>query len=364
MKIAFLSDGAYAYASRAHSVIGGTERDIWLLARALAAAGWSAIVGVREALADGEHCTIDGVRYVGIGQGHILRAWYKFLSSEQPEWLFWQDADHMWGPAVEIAKHAGVRTIFSAASDGDVRPRCALFRRRRWWPLYAWGLLRTDKIFVQHGGQLAELAPQWRAKASILPKVCIPASSIAETVTVKPHAERAQYVAWVAMLRQPKRPDVLIEIARQLPAIRFIVCGGPTPYMSPPGYGEWIVDALRAEPNIDFLGKVAPHKALEVIANASIFLSTSDIEGFPSTFLEAWSVGTPVISFKIDPDRIIQRKKLGAVLDNVKGAVSHIKAFMGSPQQREEIAVRARRYVAEAHSAAAVTTALECAIKR
>ena len=363
MKIAFLNDGAYAYASGAHSMVGGTERDIWLLARALAATGWSATVGVREALQDGEHCTLDGVRYVGIGQGQILRSWYRFLSSEQPDWLFWRSADHMWGPAVEVAKLAGVRTIFSAASDGDVRPRRALFRRHRWWPLYAWGLARTDKIFVQHGEQLSGLVPKWRAKASILPKVCIP-SIISETVTVKPHAERAQSVAWVAMLRQPKRPDMLIDIARQMPAIRFIVCGGPTTYMSPPGYGEWIVDALHAEPNIEFLGKVVPQKALEVIANASILLSTSELEGFPSTFLEAWSVGTPVVSLKIDPDRIIQRQKLGAVPENVEGAVSYIKAFMESPQRREEMAVRARRYVAEACSEAAVTTAFECALKR
>ena len=77
------------------------------------------------------------------------------LLSEQPQWLIWKAATHLWGPLVEVAKLAEVRTIFHTAFDRDVHPRGALFRRRRWWPLYAWGLARTDRIFVQHQGQLS-----------------------------------------------------------------------------------------------------------------------------------------------------------------------------------------------------------------
>jgi glycosyltransferase involved in cell wall biosynthesis len=360
MKIAFTDDVVYAYASGAPSAVGGAERYQWLLARALAATGWSVVVGVREALAAGERCAIDGVQYVGIGRGpvfavrgHIFSVWYRFLSSERPDWWYWQGADHMWGPAVEIAKLAGVHTIFSAAVDRDVQPHHALFRRPRWWPLYAWGLSRTDKIFVQHGGQLAALAPRWRSKASILPGV------VDTMAAVKPQSEREQYVAWVAVLRQPKRPDVLIEIARKLPAMRFVVCGGPTTFASPPGYGERIIEALRAQPNIEFLGQVSPQKALQIIADAAILLSTSDEEGFPSTFLEAWSGGTPVISLKLDLDRIIEREGLGTVPGTVERATADLLALMESPQRRDAIAARARQYILDTHSAAAVTTVFE-----
>ncbi len=40
MKIAFLNDVAYEYAIGSPKAVGGTERDIWILSRALAAAGW------------------------------------------------------------------------------------------------------------------------------------------------------------------------------------------------------------------------------------------------------------------------------------------------------------------------------------
>src|SRR5437773_6238472 len=115
----------------------------------------------------------------------------------------------------------------------------------------------------------------------------------------KPHAERALYVAWVGMLRQPKRPDVLIEIARKAPGTRFVVCGASSTHRSPPGYGERIVETLCTLKNVDYIGYVAPEKAHQVMADASILLSTSDEEGFPNTFLQAWSSGTPVVSLKV-----------------------------------------------------------------
>jgi glycosyltransferase involved in cell wall biosynthesis len=363
MKIAFVNEGIYEFASGAPEAVGGLERDQWLLARALAVTGWSATVGVRGALRAGERRVIDKVEYVGIDQGPVLLAWHRFLSSERPDWLFWEGATHLWGPLVEIAKLAGVRTVFHVAFDRDVEPHRALVHRRRCWPLYAWGLARTDRIFVQHAGQLAKLASRWRSKAYILPKVCMLSGSLAEPVTIKAHAERARYVAWVAMLRQPKRPDVLIEIARKASAIRFVVCGGPTAHRSPPGYGERIVEALRMLPNVEYRGQVASAEAMQVVADAAVLLSTSDEEGFPNTFTQAWSVGTPVVSLKIDPGRVIERVGLGMVSGSLDRAIADINALMDSPQRREEIATRARQYIAERHSEAAVMAAFERTIQ-
>ena len=356
MKLAFLNDGIYTYASDSPGAVGGAERQQLLLARALVTAGWSVTVGVREAMKPGERRMIEGVKFIGLDQVQILPAWYRFLSSERPDWWYWRCAYHLWGAAVEVASLAGVRTIFSAALDRDVHPRHALFWRPRWWPLYAWGLLRTDRIFVQHRGQLSGLPKRWQSKAYIVP-------SIAGEATVKPHCEREKYVAWVAVLREVKRADLLIQIARKMPNIRFVVCGGPSSFASSPGYGERIMKELRVVPNIDFRGLVAPEVASEVIAHAAILLSTSDEEGFPNTFLQAWASGTPVVSLKIDPDLVIEQKGLGTVPSSIQGALADIKKLVDSPQQREEIAVRARRHIADAHSERAATLGFQCAIE-
>jgi glycosyltransferase involved in cell wall biosynthesis len=344
MKVVFLNDLIFAHARGLSSNGGGAERQQWLLARALVANGWTVTVGVRDLLDFGKHSSIDGVNFIGIGKSQILLSWYRFLRSEKPDWWYWRCAYHLWGPAVEIAKLTGVRTIFAAAFDMDVQVRRALILRPRWWPLYAWGLMRSDRIFLQHGGQLSTLPAKWRAKAYIVPSI-VDLSS-----TAKHHSERQKYVAWVGMLREPKRPDLLIEIARQIPKIRFVICGGPTAHRSSPGYGEQVIRNLQVLPNIEYLGQVSHEKAQQVIAEAAILLSTSDGEGFPNTFLQAWSSGTPVVSLTIDPDRIISGNRLGAFSQSIERAVRDITNLMKSTNLRDDIALRAREYLGTTHS--------------
>jgi len=336
--------------------VGGSERDQWLLARALAAAGWSTVVGVREHLKLAERTCIDGVNYVGIGESQILSVWRKFFSAERPDWLHWKCASHLWGPLVEIAKHFGCKTIFHAACDLDVRPRHALSHRSQWWPLYAWGLARTDRIFVQHAGQFAGLSPYLQAKAHILPKVCTPELDC-DFPLMKSHYAREKQIAWVGTLIQLKRPDVLIEIALRAPDVSFVVCGGLRP-----GCDEKIIDTLRSTPNVQYFGQVAPEKAQQIIADASLLLSTSDIEGFPNTFAQAWLAGTPVISLKVDPGNVITENNLGVLAGNVERAVAEIKMLIDSPDRRQEIGIRARKHVAKNYSAKAVVKSFEDAL--
>lgn len=356
MKIAFLNDGIYTYALDIPNAVGGAERQQWLLVCALVARGWSVTVGVRDFLKAGERHTIQGVEFVGIGQEQYFLTFYRFLLSERPQWVYWRGADHTLGPCTAIAKSLGVRTVFSAAYDSDVQPSRALFRRARWWPLYAWGLSLSDIIFVQHQQQFAGLRPLLQEKAVIL------RSMVRQMANTKPHAERDPYVVWTAVLRQPKRPDVLISLARQLPHIHFIVCGGLTTHRCPPGYGEQMVSEMHATPNIEYLGQVAPDKSLQIIANSSVLLSTSDEEGFPNTFLEAWSSGTPVVSINIDPDNIITHTKLGRVSHSIEQTLVDLQFLLDSPRYRDDIAARARNYVADNHSERAVLEAFERAL--
>lgn len=357
MKIVFVNDRIHEFALGDPPIVGGAERQQWLLARALAATGRSVTVGVRKTLGPGERCVVDNVEFVGIGQGQILSAWYQFLLSERADWWYRRCADWLLGPAVEIAKLAGVRSIFALGLDLEVWPRRALYRHPRRWPFYAWGLWRADRIFVQHRGQFSGLRPQWQSKAHVVPNL------VRETETIKPHSERAKYVAWVGMLRRTKRPDVLIKIAQKAPTIRFVACGGPTTFMSPSGYSERVIDEFRTLPNLEYRGQVAPDKALQIIADAAILLSTSDEEGFPNVFLEAWASGTPVISLKTDPAGVFERAGLGKVSGDIDGAIADINAIIDSSQWRDEIATKARRYIKEIHGETAVIKTFEYAIK-
>jgi glycosyltransferase involved in cell wall biosynthesis len=356
MKIVFLNDLIYAYAAGASSAFGGAERQQWFLARGLARAGWQVTVGVREGLERGGRF-IDGVKFGHLEPGQVLRSWHRFLTAERADWWYWRCASHLLGPAVTIAKLAGARMIFASGFDRDLQPRGALYRRPFMWPLYWYGLARADRIFVQHEDQFAVLPQRWHKKAAVIPSIAQRAAKIRD------HERRENYVAWVAMLRQFKRPDLLIEIAHRLPDIRFVVCGGVTTFMSPDGYGQRVMDRLHALPNVDYRGQVSPAEAMKVVSRAALFLSTSDEEGFPNTFLQAWGGGTPVISLGIDPGRAIERHGLGLTAPNIEEAAAAIRSLIKSPARRQTIAARAHQYVAEHHGEAAVIRAFEHALE-
>jgi glycosyltransferase involved in cell wall biosynthesis len=357
MKVAFINDGIYGYALSDDSAVGGSERQQWLLARALASSGWSVCVGVRKGLKSGERRVIEGIEFHGIVRGKYLFDCYRFLSAARPDWVYWRGATHWLGPIVRIAHLIGAQTIFAAAFDSDVHPRSALDRRKCWWPLYAWGLSQTDLIFVQHGRQFEELPSRWRHKANLIK--CISG----ESDDFASHSSREPYVAWVGMLREPKRPDLLIEIAKRSPDIRYIVCGGATLHRSATGYSQKLIDQLRALTNIDYRGQVPPQYAEQIIAGAAVLLCTSVQEGFPNTFLQAWSSGTPVVTMQVDPHSIIKELDLGAVTGSVGPTIQELRRLIQSPEERQKIGARCRRYIFRDHRPEVIAKAFAHAIR-
>src|SRR5262249_7725664 len=156
------------YAIGDPNAIGGAERAQWLLGSALARAGWSVVVGVRDHLRPQQEEVISGVRFVGMERAEqgtqFLRSWSRFLDAEKPDWCYWRGADPLWGALLVICRRRRVKGIFAAAFDRDVRPRTALTRRQYLWPLYAWGLNAVERIFVQHDHQFSELNKKFHSK--------------------------------------------------------------------------------------------------------------------------------------------------------------------------------------------------------
>ncbi len=354
MRIVHVNDIVFGYAMGDHSARGGAERYAWHLLRELANAGWSVTVGVRFKMQPGEEKVIAGVRFLGMSrESHFLLDWFKLLKQVKPDWCLWQCADYMWGPAAQIARWLGVRTAFSTMHDRDVQPRKALNLRKSWWPLYVWGLRRSNLILVQHQGQRDQLPALLQGRAYSLPGI------VSLPSTVIPHSERSGSVAWVAVIRPVKRLDRLIEIARRLPMVRFMVCGAPATGLWDRKALELILEQLQSLPNVDYRGHVDPEESLRIIGNANLLLSTSDGEGFPSVFLEAWAAGTPVVSVEIDPDHKIQNHGLGIVANTIEGTGEAVRSLMASPQRCQDLGVKARHHVEQFYSASVAVHAFE-----
>src|SRR6185369_5794293 len=115
-------------------------------------------------------------------------------------------------------------------------------------------------------------------------------------------------VLWLSNLRSLKRPELALELARQLPDMKFTIAGGPMP--GGETYYDDVAAAAARLPNVTMLGAVRYSDTGALFDRAKLFLNTSSIEGFPNTFLQSWIRAVPVVSF-FDPDGLVNRLQLG-----------------------------------------------------
>jgi glycosyltransferase involved in cell wall biosynthesis len=101
-------------------------------------------------------------------------------------------------------------------------------------------------------------------------------------------------------------------------------------------------------PNLDFFGSADRLQLRELYLSAMALCCTSHYEGFPNTFIEAWSLGLPVLS-TVDPDGVIARHNLGAHVSGLNELRDRVQELAGSPGNRDAIAENARAYFQSNH---------------
>ena len=93
-----------------------------------------------------------------------------------------------------------------------------------------------------------------------------------------------------------------------------------------------------------------PHERVgDFLRGATLFAHSSPAEGFPNTFLEAWSHGLPTVT-SFDPDGRIEALGLGACRTDYESWETELERRIADPALRREEGARARAYV-EAHHA-------------
>jgi len=139
-----------------------------------------------------------------------------------------------------------------------------------------------------------------------------------------------------------------------MPDVTFDLVG---PTISPE-CAERVLGHADRVPNMIIHGRVARDEISGYYRRASLLCSTSAYEGFPNTFLEAWSYGVPVVS-TFDPGDLIARHGLGTVAEGVEGLVKAIRDLIGSPDRWRIASGNARRYYVENHTVEVVMPLFE-----
>lgn len=209
----------------------------------------------------------------------------------------------------------GRKFVFRVASDTDCESDKLLIRYWRDKKLYEYGLRRADGILAQSLKQQHAVLRNYGLHSQVAGMLVDPPER---------EAWRDVDVLWVNNLRQLKRPDLFLALAKRLPQLKFHMIGG-----AQPGAGE-LFEKIRQEAadlsNVTFHGRVPYHEMSDKYASARVFVNTSDTEGFPNSYLQAWIRGTPVVAF-FDPDAVIRHENLGCVttsLDEMARAVTEL----------------------------------------
>jgi glycosyltransferase involved in cell wall biosynthesis len=160
-------------------------------------------------------------------------------------------------------------------------------------------------------------------------------------------------ILWVGTIRSLKQPELFLDLAKILPQFKFIMIGGPT--NSELELYNKIQKKSTSIPNLSFFGFIPHSKIQKYYFQSSIFVNTSQVEGFPNTFLEAWNNFIPVVSLNIDPDEIICKNNLGRHSKTFQQMIVDIECLLNDDNLRYEIAKNARKYIKENHDLKKIT---------
>jgi glycosyltransferase involved in cell wall biosynthesis len=158
--------------------------------------------------------------------------------------------------------------------------------------------------------------------------------------------QELQYIAWLGLFQYQKNLKLLYEIATTLPQERFLLAGKEIKGVD--GVTQLYLGKLQELPNVSFAGFLQRQQIGPFLAKAKFLLNTSHYEGFSNTFLEAMSVGTPILSSHlVNPDAILTRYQLGLVYQNAGDLQRQYQSL--TPAQYEVLAANAFDYVLAHH---------------
>jgi glycosyltransferase involved in cell wall biosynthesis len=158
----------------------------------------------------------------------------------------------------------------------------------------------ADLVIVQHSDQVKNVQ---RASVTI-------GNIVGDDVFAVPCSANRKNIAVVGTLSAQKGLREALPVFRELSEITFEFIG------SVDGRdGERIRETIRALPNVIVHGALERGETLSALARANALLNVSPREGFPNTFLEAWAVGTPVVSLSVDPGDVIRNFDLGVACE-------------------------------------------------
>jgi glycosyltransferase involved in cell wall biosynthesis len=344
------ASGLYSRHLGARGGGGGAELQTVLLARELTARGLDVahiVYPVEDPLPPGPESPALVVR-PRPGRGGLVReaaAIWRSLSKADARVVVVRGSGGYVAAIASWCKRRGRKLVLATSNELDFDLHRA-DRRRLILRAYARAARRSRRLVVQTERQV-ELA---RRTFPELDPVLIP--SFAELA--EPAVADGEYFLWTDRMTGYKRPEKYLELAELVPEARFRMVASESSETSPE-LRDPVYARARELANLELLPRRSRSTLLEEVRGAVAIVKTSEVEGMPNVFLEAWARGVPVVSLGVDPGGRIARHGAGLLAHgSMDRLAAHVRRLWEAPALRAELGARGRELVLAEHSLDAV----------
>ncbi|MCT4588212.1 MAG: glycosyltransferase family 4 protein [Carboxylicivirga sp.] len=163
-----------------------------------------------------------------------------------------------------------------------------------------YGKTAADLIVCQNNDQQMLLKANFNREAVIVPSI----AKAPEPLSVN----KENIVLWVGNMYPVKRPQLFIELANRFKKLnnwRFVMIGR---------ISDEIVTSSKSK--VEILGECSYNETANWFARAKVFVNTSEQEGMPNTFLQAWYHKVLVLSLNVNPDEVFKNDQYGFVFND------------------------------------------------
>ncbi|SLM28692.1 putative Glycosyl transferase group 1 [Desulfamplus magnetovallimortis] len=231
-----------------------------------------------------------------------------FILKFKPDVIFTRGASRKIGYLSIYAKITKTKLVFLGASDINfIKGKENISGLKHNTKLYQSGLKKINYFIVQNQLQQKTLQENYNKNGIIIPNIWgVDKKNRFSNQSSLPSSD----LLWVTNFRKLKRPQWFINLAKQIPEKKFIMVGAPIDQKL---YHTAQQEAEKVN-NIQFTGGLSFEQTNLLFRQCRLFVCTSEFEGFPNTFLQAWSNDVPVVA-TVDPSDVIKKNKLGLVVN-------------------------------------------------
>jgi glycosyltransferase involved in cell wall biosynthesis len=265
---------------------------------------------------------------------------------------------HRINPDIFVQRSAGLETaevgffcgikhkhfVYMVAHDSDINKQRPYWHQGLFgifkWSLFRLGLRSAEFIFTQHELQELELKKHFKVATMVRPS--------AHLIPLEIDMRKKRFVLWVARCEDWKNPEIYLDLAEKFPNQEFVMV---MPESNDKEYYKIIKTRALGIKNIRLIDYVEFDKIDPYFAQALVFVNTSKTEGFPNTFIQAFKNKTPVLSYRVNPNNILNDEKMGACAEGDKIKFENeLQSLLADTQKREKMGNNAYSYVLEHHS--------------